>query len=73
MRLPRLLHAELALLDQPTDRSFSPDRKAYLFERDHNLYLLEVSGAPGERFPFPTWQTSWGGIAGHLFRLTSLE
>jgi dipeptidyl aminopeptidase/acylaminoacyl peptidase len=38
-------------------RAFSPDRKAYLFVRDNNLYLSEGSD-PIAAFLFPSWQPS---------------
>ncbi len=51
-------------------RVFSPDRKAYLFVRDHNLHLLETGARAPETLLLPTWQTDLGGVMSEAWRLT---
>lgn len=50
-------------------RVFSPDRKAYLFIRNHNLCLLEVSDKPLATLLLPTWQTDLAGGITQLWTL----
>jgi dipeptidyl-peptidase 4 len=49
----------------------APDRKAYLFVRNHNLYLLETTDdKPLNSFVLPTMHTDFGGVMGLVWRTT---
>jgi dipeptidyl aminopeptidase/acylaminoacyl peptidase len=51
-------------------RVFSPDRKAYLFVRDHNLYLLESGDKAPDTQGLPVWQSGFGGALINAWRAT---
>src|SRR5205085_1105953 len=51
-------------------RVFSPDRKAYVFIRNHNLYLVETNDKPFDSLMLPTMQTDLAGILGQLWGMT---
>lgn len=46
-------------------RVFSPDRKAYLFVRNNNLYLLETAGRSLDTVMVPIGQPAFGGVLAH--------
>src|SRR5262249_19701514 len=48
-------------------RVFAPDRGAYLFVRDHNLYLLEGKENPLENVPFCFGAAGWPLLTGQLW------
>jgi dipeptidyl aminopeptidase/acylaminoacyl peptidase len=57
---------------RPLDnRVQSPDRKAYVFVRNHNLFLLDNNDKPLNTLVLPTWQTDIGGTLGLLWRTTN--
>jgi dipeptidyl-peptidase 4 len=51
-------------------RVFSPDRKAYVFVRNHDLYLLEPGDKPIDSLVLPTWQADFPAVLGQLWRVT---
>src|SRR5262249_17470148 len=42
-------------------RVFSPDRKAYIFVRDHNLYLLDATDKPLDSLILPIGRPDFAG------------
>jgi dipeptidyl aminopeptidase/acylaminoacyl peptidase len=52
-------------------RVFAPDRKAYVFVRDHNLFLLETGDRSLDRLPLPVWQANLGGALANAWRATA--
>jgi dipeptidyl aminopeptidase/acylaminoacyl peptidase len=57
---------------KPQDyRVFSPDRKAYVFVRNHNLYLLETDASPPASLVLPTWATTLPGVLGQAWAITA--
>jgi dipeptidyl aminopeptidase/acylaminoacyl peptidase len=43
-------------------RAFSPDRKAYVFVRNANLYLLDTTAKSSRAVLLPPWPTGLGGV-----------
>jgi dipeptidyl aminopeptidase/acylaminoacyl peptidase len=52
-------------------RVFSPDRKAYVFVRNHNLYLLETGENPLAALVLPIWSTTLPGVLGQAWAMTA--
>jgi dipeptidyl aminopeptidase/acylaminoacyl peptidase len=51
-------------------RSFSPDRKTYVFVRNFNLYMLETGAAQNRSFLMPMLSTSLGGALMQAWSVT---
>jgi dipeptidyl aminopeptidase/acylaminoacyl peptidase len=51
-------------------RAFAPDRAAYVFVRNFNLYLLETGSRPGPSVSLPTWQPSLASAITQLLWLS---
>jgi dipeptidyl aminopeptidase/acylaminoacyl peptidase len=51
-------------------RSFSPDRKAYLFVRQHNLYLAEMDDKALTRLMLPTFSDDFAGALAQAWSVT---
>ena len=56
--------------DPRDPRVYSPDRSAYLFVRDHNLYLLEGKEKPAQRVMLPLGPTNVAVLASQLWMLS---
>jgi dipeptidyl aminopeptidase/acylaminoacyl peptidase len=53
---------------RPQDgRVFSPDRKAYVFDRGHNLFLLETNDKSPPSVMLPIGQPDFAGVLGHAW------
>jgi dipeptidyl aminopeptidase/acylaminoacyl peptidase len=51
-------------------RAFSPDRKAYVFVRNANLYLLDTSAKPSRAMLVPPWPTNLAGGFMQIWSMT---
>jgi dipeptidyl aminopeptidase/acylaminoacyl peptidase len=51
-------------------RAFSPDRKAYAFVRNANLYLLDSDAKPGRGILLPPWPMDLAGALTQAWSLT---
>ncbi len=56
--------------DSRDPRVYSPDRGAYLFVRDHNLYLMEGKEKRGERVMLPLGPPNVGVLTSQLWMLS---
>jgi dipeptidyl-peptidase-4 len=56
--------------DSRDPRVYSPDRGAYLFVRDHNLYLLEGKEKPAEKVVLPLGPPNVAVLASQLWMLS---
>jgi dipeptidyl-peptidase 4 len=59
-----------ASMEEPLARGrrvFSPDRSAYVFVRNHNLYLGETANRPFNGLMLPTWQPDFTGFLAQLW------
>ncbi len=56
---------------RPVDyRVFAPDRKAYVFVRNHNLCLLETGDKSFDSLMLPAWPADFAGVMGQLWNVT---
>ncbi len=56
---------------RPQDyRVFSPDRKAYVFSRNHDLHLSEDDGKPFEKLVLPSWPTDLTSLVAQVGMVT---
>jgi dipeptidyl aminopeptidase/acylaminoacyl peptidase len=55
----------------PDGRVYSPDRKAYVFVRNHNLYLVDTTAKPLDNLLLPVGPADFAGVLGQLWKVTN--
>lgn len=51
-------------------RVYAPDRKAYVFTRNHNLYLVDMAAKPNDGLMLPVVQPNFTGMLGQLWTVS---